>query len=242
MEQSTTITELAKALSKMQGELKSVPKDSSNSFYKMRYASLDAIWEVCRKPLTDNGLSIIQTPLEVEGKTYLETMILHSSGEWILAKLAINALKQEPQSIGSAITYARRYTLSAMLGISAEDDDDAETASGRGQKPNKVSTEPPKSPETKKATTQVSQTPPDATVTHKETEKKHIPEPLLSQLIKLAKDNTDYRQASLIKKLDKLSATTTPSNSSGEAYFKLTPAGIVDFTKMVEEALKKGGL
>lgn len=131
MERSEGIAELAKALSKFQGAVRSVPKTSLNPFYKSKYADLDAIWEMCRKPLSDNMLCLIQTPLEVEGKLYLETMLLHSTGEWLKAQLPINAQKSDPQSVGSAITYARRYAMSAMLGISTDEDDDANAATVR---------------------------------------------------------------------------------------------------------------
>ncbi len=138
MQKSETISELAKALSKMQGELKSVSKDSTNPFYKMRYASLDAIWDTVRKPLSSNGLSVIQTTYELEDKIYLETVLLHTSSEWVSTYLPINALKQEPQAIGSAITYARRYSLSAILGISADEDDDAEGTTEHEKKKEKI--------------------------------------------------------------------------------------------------------
>jgi hypothetical protein len=126
METSNTMIELAKALSKMQGALKSVPKSSTNPFFKAKYADLDAVWDTVRKPLTDNGLSVIQTTYDQNEKIYLETMLLHTSGEWIRSCLPINAKEQNPQAIGSAITYARRYAISAILGVSADEDDDAE--------------------------------------------------------------------------------------------------------------------
>jgi len=150
MERSDTIAELTKALSKMQGALKSVPKDSTNPFFKMRYASLDAIWDIVRKPLTDNSLCLVRTPKEdYKGKLYLETLLLHSSGEWIKAELPLNAKANDPQSIGSAITYARRYSLSAMLGISADEDDDAEAATDKKPADKPAPKTPPKEPETK---------------------------------------------------------------------------------------------
>ncbi len=96
-----------------------------------------------------------------------------------------------------------------------------------------------KSTETQKDTSETSKAPPDATTTRKGTEPKHIPDPLKGQLIKLAENNEAWRQRSLIAKLDRLSATKTPSKSSGEAYYKLNESGIKDFMKQVEEALKK---
>jgi len=71
----------------------------------------------------------------------LETVLMHASGEWVSSELAINPIKNEPQAIGSALTYARRYALSAILGIATDEDDDAESAMGRDTK--KQATSPP---------------------------------------------------------------------------------------------------
>ena len=138
-EQSPSLVELAKALSKFQGAIKSVPKRAVNPFFHSKYADLDAVWEMCRKPLTDNGLALIQTTTEVEGKVKLITTLIHSSGEYITGCYPITPMRQardqgwlpsdDPQSMGSAITYARRYAMSAILGISADEDDDGEKAS-----------------------------------------------------------------------------------------------------------------
>ena len=135
MTTSTTIAEIAKALSAFQGELKPARKDESNPFFKMKYAGLSSIWETIREPLVRNGLSITQLPhleedFEHKKQLALTTLLLHSSGEWISSEMQVTALKPDPQSIGSALTYARRYALSAILGVSA-DDDDAEEAMGR---------------------------------------------------------------------------------------------------------------
>lgn len=136
MERSDTIVELAKALSAFQGSMKSVPKTKINPHFGSTYADLDAIWEVCRKPLADNHLSLVQTTTDVNEQIYLDTLLLHISGEFITGRYPISPMRQvrdqgwmnsdDPQSLGSAITYARRYAMSAMLGVSADDDDDAE--------------------------------------------------------------------------------------------------------------------
>jgi hypothetical protein len=129
VEQSTSITELAKALNKLQGELKTVSRDKVNPFFKSKYADLSAVWDACRKPLADHGLSLIQTTDSVGADIFLETLLLHESGEWIKGKLPINPVKPDPQGVGSAISYARRYAMSAMLGIASDEDDDAAAAS-----------------------------------------------------------------------------------------------------------------
>lgn len=125
MKQSPSITELAKALIKTQLELKKAKRTQVNPFYKSKYADLAEIWEACREPLNKNALAICQT-IDTEGeKTYLETMLLHESGEWISGRLPLLLTKLDPQGQGSAITYARRYSLTAIIGM-AEVDDDAE--------------------------------------------------------------------------------------------------------------------
>lgn len=138
MEKSETVAELAKAMTKMQGQLTSVRKDKVNPFYHSLYADLSSVWEVCRKPLAENGLGVIQAlDTGVEG-TALETMLLHSSGEWIKGRVLVKPVKDDPQGLGSAVTYLRRYALCAMLGISAEEDEDGNAASGKsGQTQNK---------------------------------------------------------------------------------------------------------
>ena len=136
MEQSVSITELAKALSKFQGEVKPVKKDSSNPFFKSKYASLDSIWEEIREPLTKNGLAIAQATASDGAAIFLETILMHTSGEWIRGKLPLMLSKEDAQGMGSAITYARRYALSALVGVvSDEDNDGNNTELDKSKKP-----------------------------------------------------------------------------------------------------------
>ena len=128
MNKSESITELAKALPNFQGKMTAVKKDATNPFYKSKYATLDTIWETIRKPLSENGLSIAQTMNFVNDKSILETTLYHTSGEWISGTQLVNPVKDDPQSLGSAISYARRYSLSAILGIVTDEDDDANIA------------------------------------------------------------------------------------------------------------------
>ncbi len=128
MNKSDTISELAKALSSFQGKMVAVKKDAVNPFYKSKYATLDTIWETIRNPLAENGLSVTQTlGFTLEGKSFLETTLYHG-GEWTSGQQLLNPVKDDPQSFGSAISYARRYGLSAILGIVADEDDDANIA------------------------------------------------------------------------------------------------------------------
>lgn len=132
MEQSESINELALAVSKAQAVILAAKKDSDNPFFKSSYADLASVWEACRKPLTDNGLCVIQTTSpECDGRVMIITTLAHSSGQWVRGKLAIKPVKDDPQSLGSAITYGRRYALAAITGVAPDDDDDGEKAMGR---------------------------------------------------------------------------------------------------------------
>ena len=130
MNQSESIADLAAALSKAQASITGALKDSANPFFKSKYADLASCWDACRKPLTDNGLAVIQTIEAGEGRAVLVTTLCHASGEWIKSYCPILTKDDSPQALGSAITYARRYALAAMVGL-AQIDDDAEAAQGR---------------------------------------------------------------------------------------------------------------
>lgn len=135
MEQSDNIGELATALSKAQSQMVGAKKDSSNPYFKSTYADLSSVWDACRQPLTDNGLSVTQTSdilTEFPDYVVIFTQLNHSSGQWIRSKLAMKPVKNDPQAIGSCITYARRYSLSAIVGISPEDDDGNAASSKNG--------------------------------------------------------------------------------------------------------------
>lgn len=129
--------ELAKALAKAQAEMKGAKRDAVNPFHKNHYADLESIWDACRLPLNDNGLSIIQTIgsfINTSGNTIdptLTTMLLHGSGEWISDTAILAPKTPSPQDVASCVTYARRYGLAAMVGV-VQTDDDGEQAMGRG--------------------------------------------------------------------------------------------------------------
>ncbi len=150
MEMSESIVDLAKALNVMQGQLLTVPKEKTNPFHQSKYADLSAIWKMCRQPLAANGLSLVQTTEVVENNVILETTLLHTSGQWLRSKLSLNPVKLDPQGVGSALTYGRRYAMCAMLGIAADEDDDAEGASNH---PGDKRTAPNSKPIEKKAVT-----------------------------------------------------------------------------------------
>ena len=129
MNKSETIKEIATALSKAQGEFLNAKKDKINPFFEKNYAGLSSLWDACRLALSKNGLALVQGPSVNESHVTINTLLMHNSGEWIESELILNAGKSTPQSVGSAITYARRYSLAAMLGLVADDDDDGNEAS-----------------------------------------------------------------------------------------------------------------
>ena len=131
MNQSNSIAALAAALAKAQADIAGAVKDSANPFFKSKYADLESVWSACRKPLTSNGLSVIQTTLPMKQGLMLVTTLAHSSGEWIRGYMPILAKDNTAQSQGSGISYARRYALAALVGV-YQTDDDAEAAQGRG--------------------------------------------------------------------------------------------------------------
>jgi hypothetical protein len=125
MNKSESIAALAAALAKAQGSMKGAVKDSANPFFKSKYADLASVVEAIRAAFSTNGLSYIQTVQPSDrDEVRVETMILHSSGEWIsCGYLSLPVSKTDAQGYGSALTYARRYSLSAAVGVAPEDDD-----------------------------------------------------------------------------------------------------------------------
>lgn len=135
MKCSENIGNLAAALAKAQGAMKGATRDSSNPYFKSKYADLASVWEACREALTANELAIMQTNKQTDGLTVvIETTLAHSSGEWMTSDLTMVPTKADPQGIGSCITYARRYALAAMVGVAPEDDD-GNAASGKNGAP-----------------------------------------------------------------------------------------------------------
>jgi hypothetical protein len=136
MSQSESIANLAKALSIVQGKLTYAVKDSANPFFKSKYADLESVWDACRSLLADNNLCVIQMPGNYfEGRMWLITKLCHSSGEWIEQEMSVPVQKMDVQGCGSALSYMRRYSLSAFIGI-VQSDDDGNAASP--QKPTAV--------------------------------------------------------------------------------------------------------
>jgi len=134
LETSASLKELGAALAKFQSQVPNVKKDGTNPFFKSKYATLENVIDTVRKPLAANGLSFSQFP---SGENELSTILIHSSGEFISATAKMTPKDNTPQGQGSAITYLRRYSLSAILGIATEDDDDGNAASTARREPMK---------------------------------------------------------------------------------------------------------
>jgi hypothetical protein len=130
MPSSSDLGKLAAALSKAQGEITGASKDAKNPHFGNRYADLASVWEACRSALAKHEIAVVQIPTADGAKVTVDTMLIHASGEYVSGALTIQAKDAGPQSIGSAVTYARRYGLSALVGVAPEDDD-AEAAEGR---------------------------------------------------------------------------------------------------------------
>lgn len=129
MEKSPSINNIAKALLIFHMKVETIKKDANNPFFKSKYASLSNILESIQIPLSESGLTFTQIPT---GEGGLTTMIMHGdSGEFIIGEYIMKTAKNDPQSIGSAITYQRRYALCAVLGLNIEEDDDGNNASGK---------------------------------------------------------------------------------------------------------------
>lgn len=123
MKMSDSITAIATALAKAQGEIEDATKTGLNPAFRSKYADLAAVRAVIREPLAVNDLSIMQFPRTVAGGVEVETMILHKSGEFMSESLFMPVSKNDAHGIGSGITYARRYGLMSMLCLAADDDD-----------------------------------------------------------------------------------------------------------------------
>ena len=127
---SESIIELSKAFAMFQAEVNNPINSTTNSFFKNKYATLGDVLNEVRPVLAKNGLSILQMPSGDGGLVQLTTLIMHTSGEWIETEpIVMRPEKPNAQGMGSVLTYARRYSLSAILGVASEDDDDGNQAS-----------------------------------------------------------------------------------------------------------------
>ena len=120
---SPEINKLAEALAKTQSELEGAKKESTNPFFKSSYADLHAVIKSSFPYLSKNGLSVSQGNEVVKGAVVVTTLLMHSSGQWLRSKIKLPLSKVDAQGVGAAVTYGRRYGLSAIVGIAQYDDD-----------------------------------------------------------------------------------------------------------------------
>lgn len=120
MKKSESIKEIATAMINFKEQVGKLKKTAKNPFFKSSYAPIGEVLETINEPLTKNGLSFFQFP---KGENELETIVMHTSGEWICESYSMKPIKEDPQAFGSVITYQRRYALCAIFGIGDEDDD-----------------------------------------------------------------------------------------------------------------------
>lgn len=124
---SESIANIAKAVAEFQSKVPAIKKDGTNPHFKSKFATLESIIDGIKKPLQDAKLSYVQMP---SGENELVTVLMHESGEFFESTVKMAPKENTPQGQGSAITYMRRYSLSAMLGLATEDDDDGNAATG----------------------------------------------------------------------------------------------------------------
>jgi hypothetical protein len=113
--------------------MQSAEKDETNPHFQSAYATLAAVWDACRAPLSKHGLSVVQATEPFAGGMLLHTRLMHSTGQFIESVYEVRPTQATPQGFGSALTYARRYSLMALVGVAADDDDDGNEASKKGK-------------------------------------------------------------------------------------------------------------
>lgn len=127
------IGKLAKALAAAQGAIKGAEKDRTNPHFKSQYADLTAVWDACREALAKNEIAVIQaTSFMGDGRVVLNTILAHSSGEQVTGHFPVTPVQNTPQGLGSALTYARRYSLASMVGVAPAGEDDDGNAGSQG--------------------------------------------------------------------------------------------------------------
>ena len=142
MKTSETLGKISAAMLKAQKEMGNASKSANNPFFKSKYADLNAIREAVIPPLNANGISVLQPLVYQDERMFVRTTLLHESGEAICSDTEVVCAKQnDPQAMGSAISYARRYGLQSLPCVGAEDDD-AESATVRSGSGERVAVAP----------------------------------------------------------------------------------------------------
>lgn len=202
------LSKLATALAKAQRQIEGAKRSNLNpAFRGSKYADLASVWDACREELTANGLSVVQQVVEApDGFIGLETILLHESGENLLSRFSMPVKdKTNPQAVGSAITYARRYALMAVVGIAPEDDDGNSASGARG------ATKPPQQPErdwqklASEAREQASSAPtaPEKRALYAQVRSSQMPEPLKTETLSAMADHIKTFEAAEAAKATK---------------------------------------
>lgn len=157
---SPACDQIAKALSAAQAAMQAAKKDASNPHFGSRYSSLAEVWDAIREPMTKQGLSVVQLPAADGKSVTVETMLMHVSGQWLRSRVTFPLrpefsksgaeLPPSAQQIGTAITYGRRYGLTAMVGVASADEDDDGNAASRHADPPTAPAEDTKQPPKRK--------------------------------------------------------------------------------------------
>lgn len=192
MKHSDSITALAAALVKAQAEMPSIAKDATNPAFRSKFASLDGIVSTVRPVLAKHGLALVQggaMPHTDENSAvkafHVETMLVHTSGEWLSNAVLIPLGKQDPQGAGSALTYGRRYSLAALLSLATDEDDDANSAQPSNARPRNAAA-PSRSTTSAKSSASRSSNPADTPMPFGKTKDKRLGDHTTEELRKTA--------------------------------------------------------
>lgn len=140
MNKSESIKELASALAKAQSEIEKAEKDKTNPHFRSKYADLGNVVDAIKPAIASHGLSFVQVSHDSDNCAKVETVILHQSGEWLsCGTVSVPVSKADAQGFGSALTYARRYSLAAAFGVAPDDDDGNAAAKNPPKKPQEPS-------------------------------------------------------------------------------------------------------
>jgi len=135
MKMSDTIGALAKSLAAAQSVIENATRGSVNPHFRSKYADLAEVLNTVRPVLAEHGISIVQAPSYAEGIVSVTMLLMHESGEYVESVASSPIQKDDPQGIGSATTYLRRYALAAMCGVAQEDDDGNAASKAPGRQP-----------------------------------------------------------------------------------------------------------
>jgi hypothetical protein len=123
--------------------MKNPPKDAVNPHFKSRYADLATVRDTVVPVMAKHGLAVMQLPCDVDGLPALTTLVVHTSGEWVETTILLRPTKNDPQGVGSALTYMRRYALQSIAGVAADDDDDGNAGSHHPAQSKATANHPP---------------------------------------------------------------------------------------------------